>query len=121
MRQCYVTRNLLGVAVRGPSNTIKDEPKKLTVGEAYLIAVLVLTASVELRAAARGGRRPKPSLDAPPRNVRTMPTPRCNKLVRNHQQGSVHCGDGFVRERSPRKQRQNSAHLEGLHRVLEAP
>ena len=52
------------------------------------------------------------------RTQRTTPT---DTLVRNHQQGSDHYDDGFVRERFPRKRQQNSTHLRRFHWVLEAP
>ena len=53
---------------------------------------------------------------SPHSTQRMTPT---DTLVRNHQQGSDHCDDGFVPERLPHKRRQNSTHLEGFHRVLE--
>ncbi len=53
--------------------------------------------------------------------ARVQGTTLANTLVRNHQQGPDHFDDGFLRERSPRKQQENSTHLRRFHWVLEAP
>ena len=56
-----------------------------------------------------------------PAKARVQGTTLANTLVRNHQQGPDHFDDGFLRERSPRKQQENSTHLRRFHWVLEAP
>ena len=56
-----------------------------------------------------------------PAKARVQGTTLANRLVRNHQQGPDHFDDGLLRERSPRKQQENSTHLRRFHWVLEAP
>ena len=56
-----------------------------------------------------------------PAKARVQGTTLADTLVRNHQQGPDHFDDGLLRERSPRKQQENSTHLRRFHWVLEAP